>query len=172
MRVMKPKDLTFLDGVSEIDWARLAMCLDGEGCICIKSVHGNRSWSRRVLYVDVIVVSVDPRMTQWLQQTFGGSVNARKRQHARQAPCTTWNVASRHAAALLRRCLPYFICKRDQAEIALAFQDTILTKCPYGCKGRPPELIAQQYQLRESLAALHGNQGKGLGYLHREKRES
>lgn len=163
---MKLKDLTFLAAIPALDWARFAMCLDTEGCIAIKSVHGNRPWSKRVLYVDVVVVNTDPRLTQWLQQTFGGSVGVRRPQRAHHQPQTVWNAASRHAAALLQHALPYFISKRDQAEIALAFQATILTDRRYGCKGRPAELIARQYTLRESLAALHGKQGAGMKYKH------
>lgn len=157
---MKPKDLSFLDGVTDIGWARLAMCLDTEGCISIKSVHGASGASRRVFYVDVTVTNADPRLPQWLQMVFGGSVTLRKKQRVHHAPCFVWNVAARHAAALLERALPYFISKRDQAEIALAFQATILVKFPYGCKGRPAAIVQQQQQLHDSLAALHGNQGK------------
>ncbi len=151
-----------LSKVSQIDWARLAAYIDGEGCITIKSVHGAREASRRVMYVDINVTNTDVRLTAWLQQTFGGSVylNHGNRGNVKWAPAAAWNVASKYAAEILANCLPYFIIKRDQADVALAFQSTILPGRPYGVKGRPAELIAKQHAFKEELQTLKGTSSR------------
>lgn len=148
-----------LSNVSELDWARLAAYIDGEGCISIKSVHGyHAAKSRRVFYLDVTVANTDPRLGQWLKTIFGGSVSVSKRGHLSPnwAPLITWTVASAHAAAIVLRCLPFFVIKREQADVALSFQSTILPGRPYGMKGRPAELIARQQQHYEQLQSLKG----------------
>jgi hypothetical protein len=148
--------------VAPIDWARLAAYIDGEGCISIKSVKGNRAASRRVLYVDVSVTNTDFRLTAWLQVTFGGSVyiNHGNRGNEKWSPAAQWNIASKYAAAILEYCLPYFIIKREQAEVALAFQSTILPGRPYGVKGRPDDLISKQYGFKEQLQDLKGTSSR------------
>jgi hypothetical protein len=159
---MKQKDLTFLADIAQVDWARLAAYIDGEGSITIASVRGARPDSRRVMYVNVAVANTDIRLLEWLRNTFGGTISKfrHKSEHVKWAQAYVWTVGSRHASALLDRCLPYFIIKREQAEIALAFQRTILTDRRYGCKGRPLELIAAQEQLRQDLSTLKGTSGR------------
>lgn len=153
-----PKDLAFLDDVSPLDWARLAAFIDGEGCIRIATVKGNKTSSRRVMYVEVTITNTDVRLVEWLGRTFGGSVVPQRKSQTRPnwSSCFAWSVASRHATALLQRLLPLFIIKREQAEIALAFQATILPGRPYGRSGRPAELIAQQETYASQLSAMKG----------------
>lgn len=150
-----------LSQISQIDWARLAAYIDGEGCISIKAVKGYNAAARRVFYIDVTVANTDFRLTAWLQRTFGGSSRASKpgSRPKGHAPVAQWNVASRHAANLIQYCLPYFIIKREQADVALAFQETILPGKPYGCKGRPQELIDRQDAFKRQLIALKGTSG-------------
>lgn len=158
---MKPKDLTFLDAVPQIEWARLAAYIDGEGCISIARVKGYAKSSRPVLYLSITVANTDPRLIQWLTTRFGGATHVAKRPHGKPwSPAYTWNAASRHGAELLRRALPFFIIKREQAEIALAFQDTIVADRRYGRTGRPAELLAEQDQMREQLFALKGTSSR------------
>jgi LAGLIDADG endonuclease len=153
---MKPQDLSFLRNVSPIDWARLAAYIDGEGCISIASVRGNSLKSRRVYYANVAITNTDPRLIEWLKNTFGGTVYMQKRQTERHSDKFTWNAASRHAAVIVGYCLQYFIIKREQAETLLSFQRTILPGRPYGVKGRPQDLIDQQHAFKDQLSDLKG----------------
>jgi hypothetical protein len=153
---MKPLNFDF-SAVSEIDWARLAAYIDGEGCIRVAGVKGAQDWSRRILYLEVTVANTDPRLGQWLKARFGGSIWTTHRNHAKWRPCFCWVVGSRHAAQVLERCLPYFIIKREQADLALAFQAATIRTSR---KGQPRELDKDtrelQYALREELSALNG----------------
>jgi hypothetical protein len=154
---MRPKDLTFLDAVIDIDWARLAAYIDGEGCITIARMKGRSRISRPVLFLSVTIANTDPRLIQWLTSRFGGTAYTSLRSHnPKHSNVFTWNVASRHGAEIIRRALPFFVIKREQADIALAFQDTIISDRRYGRSGRPPELIAHQDGLRDQLSALKG----------------
>ena len=60
-----------LSQISQIDWARLAAYIDGEGCISIKSVAGYNAAARRVFYIDLAVTNTDVRLLSWLRSIFG-----------------------------------------------------------------------------------------------------
>lgn len=159
---MRAQDLTFLADVSQVDWARLAAYIDGEGCIRIAATNRKQSPRREILYLEVTITNTDLRLTAWLKATFGGSVYLSKPNYgkAKWAPAAAWVVSTRHAAALLEYCLAYFIIKRDQAEVALAFQSTILPDRRYGMKGRPQSIIDRQQQFREQLQTLKGTSSR------------
>lgn len=159
---MRPQDLAHLTNISQVDWARLAAYIDGEGCIRIAGVKGATPYSRRVLYIEVTVTNTDLRLTAWLKATFGGSVYISKqhKNNPKYSPAAAWVTGSRHAALLLEYCLPYFIIKREQADVALAFQRTIITDRRYGRTGRPIELIDAQHRLREQLQTLKGTSSR------------
>jgi hypothetical protein len=52
---------------------------------------------------------------------------------------------------LLVKSRPYFITKGDQADIIIAFRETVSR---VGVKGHPPEVLAQRKQMREDLKEL------------------
>lgn len=145
-----------LTQVATLDWARLAAYIDGEGCIRITTVKGAHDWSRRVMYIELHISNTDIRLSEWLVRIFGGAVHVRRQKTSRWATCYCWSVVSRRAADIIAGCLPYFIIKRDQADVALAFQKTIITDRRYGRKGRPTELLDQQTLLAGELRALKG----------------
>lgn len=117
-----------LDQVSEIDWAKPAVLIDGEGSISIskQKVTGARRTTKEFYHLRTFVCNTDPRMILWCQERFGGSIRGKPREdRKRHRPCWQWTVVSQAAEDILARCLPHFIIKREQAEIALAFQKTM-----------------------------------------------
>lgn len=136
-----------LSGIDPIDWARLAAFIDGEGCILLNRHQGKR---RRNMWLRVHVVNTDPRLPRWILDTFkAGSVTVHfkgnKAKNWRSS--LIWQSNCQSAEMILRGCLPYFIIKREQAEIALAFQATL---------GGPGSAISEEThdrreQLREEL---------------------
>ena len=160
---MKRQDLSFLDSVSEIDWARLAAYIDGEGCLVISGQNGASKSSRRVYYAELRIANTDFRLLGWLKAKFGGAFHVYRKNTQGRLPCGSWAVASRHAAVIVTRCLPYFIVKKEQAEVILAFQATILPDRRYGRSGRPKELIAHQDTLVNQLSDLKGPIGQRRG---------
>ena len=121
---------------SEIDWARLAAFIDGEGCIGIRK----RTWqkpdrvgkSSPAYVVTVVICNTDPRLITWLKDTFQiGTVFCRdfknpgessKYNHPR--PCYVWESQARAGQWLLEGCLPFFVMKKDQAQICLEMRAT------------------------------------------------
>ena len=135
---------------------RLAAFIDGEGSIRI-ATHSSKK-GNICLYLDMTVTNCDPRLINWLKTTFGGNTGARQHKNERWAPGFYWNVACKVAENLLRECLPYFVMKREQAEIALAFAATLTRSV--GVKGHTEETWRHRMALRDTLREMHGG-GKG-----------
>ncbi len=145
-----------LSDIATIDWARLAAYLDGEGAILINE---NKSPPRKThsrvshyVYLRVCVTNTDPRLIRWLVQTFGGAVVTQQHKNPKWRRAYKWHVSCGTAEAILRMCLPYFVCKRDQADLALAFQETL--KGYRRGNPLPMSVVALRAQVREQMTAL------------------
>ncbi len=117
-----------MNAPTEIDYARLAMAIDGEGMIDIHTHSQFRPHLNRVHvthYVRIVITNTDPRLALWCKNTFGGCVNPAKSRKPHHRPKLNWYCSSRKAISLIKPCMPYFLLKREQAEIALAFQETV-----------------------------------------------
>ena len=137
----------------DVDWARLAAYIDGEGTIRITRVNGRKD-KREIFYLEVSVHNANPKLSVWLLDRFGGSVCIEnRRDNPKWSKCIRWYSACKQASLLLEKCLPYFILKLDQAETALAFQATLKR---WGVKGRPVAIYEQQRQYRRKLEVLKG----------------
>jgi len=151
---------------TEIDWARLAVLIDGEGYIGIATAFSKKmKWARPHLYLDVRITNTDPRISDWCVSKFGGKVYINKRKAGMEKWSDTfhWSVSCNKAEAILRGCLPYFLIKREQAEVALAFQSTIDRAKSNGCKGVPREHVLKQVELRNTLQQMKGKSSRGNG---------
>ena len=137
---------------SEMDWLRLAAFIDGEGSILMTERHyKNKSWDS--MYIRVVLCNTDPRMPKWCRDTFGGVfVLGDKRRKPNHRQSYKWHVSTRHAEWVIRGCLPYFLIKREQAEVALAFQETV-RKSRLGQPVTVPDEVKEKR--REFKAQLH-----------------
>lgn len=141
---------------SDVDWARIAAFIDGEGCISIKTKKGRRQKSpQHCVYVTII--NTDARLIRWLSQTLGVGSFYTSRFSGRKE---NWKLAFRFelygvaAQWVLENCLPYFIIKREQAEVALQMQASV-NKIRLG-PGTwiPPTLFQERDEMKEQLHAL------------------
>lgn len=146
-----------ISAATEIDWARLAAFIDGEGHVGIGyAVHKDPKFEgarQKYEYVRVSICNTDARLIEWLAANFGGSV--RTRTQPRNTKWKTgfwWIVSSRQACALLERCLPHFILKRERAELALALQAT-MNRC--GRRGTPQTVIDKRTAIKARLHVLN-----------------
>lgn len=147
---MKKLDFDF-SGVTQIDWARLAAFIDGEGHIRV--VTKTQTVKGRVYlqdYVDLGVSNTKPALMVWLTKTFGGSIQSNGRAVGCK-PAWNWNVAAAHASDILRGCMPYFILKGQQAELALAFYATMKRR---GVKGTPIAVRDERQRIKSQLRVL------------------
>src|SRR5438132_1621274 len=110
------------------DWVRMAAYLDGEGYIGIVLHSKRKATMLSPRYVLAMTVSnTDPRLPQWCRERFGGNIRIQKpsRARLREKICYHWKAEARIARKILEGCLEYFILKREQAEVALAFQKLV-----------------------------------------------
>lgn len=112
---------------SEIDLAKMAAYIDGEGCIGISC---RREETTQWWHLHLNISNSDPRLIEWVQQRFGkGSVSIQKHGKRGQSKAVyNWLARDSQVAEILQLCLPYFTIKRDQAEIALAFRRTFFSQ--------------------------------------------
>jgi hypothetical protein len=111
--------------LSAIDWARLAAFIDGEGSIIINRAKPVGRMKSPAYTLCVNIGNSSPVLIQWLFIHFGGSVQPRKEKSetvGRRKPFWTWCLREVQAELVLQRCMPYFIIKREQAEVGLAFR--------------------------------------------------
>jgi hypothetical protein len=144
-----------LSSVTEKDWVRLAAFIDGEGSILLNRFSGK--YRRKNMYVRVTVVNTDIRLPHWIASVFGGPVTSSDVRHSsKHRPCWRWQVSCTQAAQVLEGCMPYFLVKREQAELALKFQSTV------GGPGRPvtQELADQREEIRRQLHMLKADNGR------------
>ena len=128
--------------VKNVDWARMAAFIDGEGCIAITRLSFGVKNPRYQLVLQI--TNTDPRLLIWLGKTFEGQGSFSVRPIEGQRPRHDWCIASKKAEAILQGCLPYFVMKRDQAELAIAFQKT---KRYWGKSGIVPTDIRSSWEL-------------------------
>lgn len=106
----------------DLAWA--AGIVDGEGCIAVYSVNDKRlRWP--VLRAEVCVVNTDRRMTDKLQELFGGDLYERPPRSERHRPTFEWKLRHPAAATMIRAVRPYLVIKGEQADVFLQFCATI-----------------------------------------------
>ena len=147
-----------MENITQIDWARLAAFIDGEGCIQINrqkqySKKAQPNWRPHYI-VQVVVTNTDPRLVAWCKETFGGFVVPQSK-YPKRRQAFKWCAHSKSCANILTNCLSYFIIKREQAEIAIAFRKTYSKE--YVGRGRsvPDAVIAYRDSLTAELKQHH-----------------
>lgn len=167
---------------SDIDWARLAAFIDGEGSVLINPrSHGSRRADDPVgastFYLKVTVANTDVRLLEWLKANFGGhwkEANSEKYNAGRNVKnCYHWNAASARAAWMLYNCLPWFLIKGEQAQIGIALQES-MNKFIRGSgvsKRIPDEIVAERRDLKRRLLIMKAR-GKTIPREQQERIEA
>jgi hypothetical protein len=146
--------------IPEIDWARLAAFIDGEGSIVIGKAKPIAKFKQKstTYSLAVSITNTSEKLIAWLNHNFGGSVHSKPpdRNWGRR-PIWQWFVQEKQADIILQKCLPYFIIKREQAEIGIAF-------CTLKSRGTPrfvrvsEESLQQREELRNKIHLLNSPQ--------------
>jgi hypothetical protein len=165
-RVDSPKKLWKSDEYlglkpSLIDWARLAAYVDGEGSINLTPRRTDRAKSMTYC-ARVVVTNTDFRLTKWCMDTFGvpyyeksfkwGGSHA-----ANWKSCFFAQASGYRACWILRNCLPFFIMKREQAEVVLQHQETLNPDVfnRGGGVTTPQDILEYRLRLKKKLAQLN-----------------
>jgi hypothetical protein len=129
---------------TQLDWARLAAFIDGEGSILITERRTPYQWYSRLA---VCIANTDPRLPAWCKERFGGRIQVRSRHKENKRTVWTWTAQAKIAEKAIRGCLPYFILKREQADIALIFRTTFKLERGHG---RFKSLTTEVLQVRQT----------------------
>lgn len=139
---------------SEMDYVRAAMAIDCEGCISTSTAYSPaRKWRSESVYVNVSVHNTDPRLIDWFVERFGGRVWQTLQTNKKWMTSYGWRLTCQQAREFLENCLPWFLIKREQAELAIALMKT---QRRWGRNGMPPEVREQRWKLRNQLSELKG----------------
>lgn len=132
----------------QLDQARLSAYIDGEGSIILgKSTQGDRAPGYRLR---ITVCNTDVRMPMWCKENFGGSVRANRKEPGTRRTLWVWTIGQKEAMAILKECLPFFVIKREQAELGIAFGGTFSWE-NRRAGGLPAEVKTERESLRTKL---------------------
>lgn len=146
-----------------MELAYIAGLFDGEGCVRVDEFHIAASATRPKPYrrqqLKVFLGMTHFPTIRALYDQFGGtfardaSAHDKNPNHARRY---MWGQSSGHAAKFLRQILPFLICKKEQAELAIQFQqhirdcDSVFRKH----RGVPPNLDEIRSHRRQLIDEL------------------
>jgi hypothetical protein len=141
---------------STVDWARMAAYIDGEGSILINTRKSTaHATDASGFYLRVTVTNTDVRLMAWLMETFGGSFhdnNPEKYYEGKNwKKAYWWGASSQKGAWILFNCLPYFIIKRDQAELGIQLQESLNEIGRMRHKCLPTEVVEYRRQIKKKL---------------------
>jgi len=140
---------------TEMDWLRMATLIDTEGSVKVARNKPQPKCGGKSFYyaLYVQVTNSDPRIPYWCLRIFGGNMEVRKPKNTKHKIVYVFWSLSRRAEKILEGCLPYFLAKKDQAELALMLRHTVgNTKFCRG--GVSPEREIQRESIWKQLTAL------------------
>lgn len=139
---MKPPSKDYA-AITQVNWAKLAAFLDGEGCIGI-------AMTGRLRYTPVpvvIVTNTDVRLMAWLQDNFGGNVRVNHHRAGNRRVAYKWEPRYWDVLAILRGVREHLILKNEQAEIGIRLKEMVIGKWHRG-----ERITAEIRREREDLA--------------------
>jgi hypothetical protein len=113
--------------------AYLAGIIDGEGCFTIE-INAPTTYRKGTLYTcRLSIINTDVNLIKWLTENFGGTIHTRKRVNGRKI-VHAWRIYANGLDSFLPHCLPYMVCKRNQAEVILRFRSSFDPESGRGIK--------------------------------------
>lgn len=143
----------FLSPEEKLRWAWLAGIIDGEGYIGLSLASRRDGYYHSAL---VLRISMTHRETLLEIQriTNLGSVFEARPATRNWKTAFEWRVYNKEAAAVLRTCISMLVTKRDQAAIAIKFQEFVgLTQ--HGGVPLSPGQLSQRQALVEAMHLLN-----------------
>ena len=98
----------------EVKLAYIAGFIDGEGCINLinRGKYNN-------IYLKLVVVNTDMAPLQFISSIFGGNIIKTSHRPGLRKSLFQWALYGATAAYALTHILPYLICKKERAELAI-----------------------------------------------------
>jgi hypothetical protein len=109
--------------IAEQDLAYVAGLFDGEGCVTVSRHQTTTAFTHQA---QITITNTDREILEWVQGLFGlGSIQVKPSYSDRHSAGYTWVASSRQARDFLLAVSPYLRVKRQQANLALALQQSI-----------------------------------------------
>lgn len=142
----------FLMKLKETEKAYLAGLIDGEGCIYITTTK------KRYFRLSIILVgAVHDHIEEIARIADVGSTHYQKRKKP-YADLTQWHISSNESLGLLKAILPYLILKKEQAKLAIRFQEHMNNSPNYNKWHPIPEAVLDyRLQLANMLKEMKTN---------------
>ena len=126
-------DIEELDSIQDIDWARLAMCIDCEGSIMITKQRDPRHFAGYRYLNRIQVSNTNYRLVDWLQFFFGFNINKRKTKQKQYHKDQYIAYVDSHLAVMIaHKIYPWLVIKRELAQLIIEMQESLT----YQSKGR------------------------------------
>lgn len=139
--------------MTDTELAYIAGFFDGEGSITINENGKPSPRGKNPNHtLQVSIGNTDPRVLIWLHEEFGGFLTYRKQVSPRHRKVAQWGVRARLALPFLEAIRPFIRMKRDQVDVAIAFQKT---KKMHGAKLVPIEQIEWREEQRVKIRELN-----------------
>lgn len=98
--------------------------IDGEGCILICKLRSKNTQTLCYHELRVAVGMTNCEVILWLKENFGGHINVwNKKTKGVRKPVSRWTIVGIHARDFLNLLLPYLIVKKQEALVAIEFQN-------------------------------------------------
>lgn len=142
-----------------MDNSYAAGIFDGEGCVMIsKRIEQRVLGEYRRYQVRTQLTSINPVVPYLFKEAYGGSVHyvdLKSAKNPNWRPQYDWIAVSRVASNFLRQILPHLLMKNEEAELALALEDSIQAH-KYNLRKFPERQSVLNYRdkLREDMMLL------------------
>lgn len=141
--------------------AHLAGLIEGEACITINKSPENKNRTHSPMYRLVIrLTNTDEKMINFCVDEFGGTKRKNKRRKNTKKGGLwkqqwMWDLSVRDSYNLLKRLLPYLICKLDQAELGIEFYEKCYLRSAYRNGGVPHWMTKKREEYFQKIKAMH-----------------
>ncbi len=103
--------------------AYTAGIVDGEGSIMILKTSSPSTTRGYTYQLKVAVTNTNEWLVQWMKFQHGGGISMQIPKNPKDKNVFHWRVTAKQAYRFLKDIEPYLILKRNQAELALKFQE-------------------------------------------------
>lgn len=151
--------------ITDVERAYLAGFFDGEGCISIVEDGSGVTANSPKLYLATNVSSCDKYILDyWADKTEIGKVSVGTKARGNARTGYQWQATGQSAVDLLWLIYPYLNIKKEQADVAFKFQETMFRKTDG--KRLSDDVLRQRFAYKDELTRLKGNTKYGRPRLH------
>lgn len=147
---------------TETELAYLAGFFDGEGCINIsRSVKKTKPHHSPGYSLQVVISQNDhDLLAEWQAKMNLGSIQCRDMSEVGYGITYAWHITAKQAMGFLRTLLPYLRLKKEQAELAISFQENIGRHNQYNMTNDVLENRETIYKRLQEMKGTSGQRGR------------